>query len=407
MKVKSLLLSMCAIAALASCSQNDDEITSVNDAPEAKVTIKFAGSGAATRAGEIGTGDAVINKLTAFFFNSSGALIKSPVNANLATDVKNTNEVTLATTTDATQVVLVANAPQGVDYTGVTNISKLKEVVISSLGVTIGENTPITQTSTNLTMSGWGGITMGENKGTATVQLHFISARISKITFKFTDVDSQAHYGANEAALDDPEQAWFTIKQAYLMTAQTKSTLIPDNATVSAWDGRFGPTTGFEYTGGVKWGTGQWQPAKGNHKVSADYLNSTISAPSSGTIDNVVGANPWYVFENNSTDQTAVVVEALCNIYNHDTKKTEKKSRYFTVYFGEKKAGASAGNFDIIKAGNDYSITLTAKSTFDPKTGTGGGSTPDPTKPSVEADVTITVNTATWTANATIDKEFG
>lgn len=404
MKVKSLLLSMCAIAALASCSQNDDEITSVNDAPEAKVTIKFAGSGAATRAGGIGADDAVINNLTAFFFNSSGALIKSPVEANLTTDVNNTNEVTLATTTDATQVVLVANTPVGVDYTGVTNISKLKEVVISSLGATSGGNTSINQTSTNLTMSGWGGITMGENKGTATVQLHFISAKISKITFKFTDVESQAHYAANEEGLTNPETGWFTIKQAYLMTAQTKSTLIPDNATVDAWNGRFGPTTGFEYTGGIAWGTGDWQPTKSDYKVSTDYLNKTISAPSSGIIENVVGTNPWYVFENNSPDQTAVVVEAICNIYDEASKTTKKESRYFTVYFGEKKA--ASGNFDIIKAGNDYSITLTANGTFDPKTGTSGGATPDPTKPSVEADVTITVNTATWTANATIEKEF-
>ena len=47
MKVKSLLLSMCAIAALASCSQSDDEIPggTGSDAPEAKVILKLEGSG--------------------------------------------------------------------------------------------------------------------------------------------------------------------------------------------------------------------------------------------------------------------------------------------------------------------------------------------------------------------------
>lgn len=42
MKVKKILLSMCAIAALASCSQNDDVAVPTDSAPPAKVTIRFA-----------------------------------------------------------------------------------------------------------------------------------------------------------------------------------------------------------------------------------------------------------------------------------------------------------------------------------------------------------------------------
>ena len=76
MKVKKILLSMCAIAALASCSQNDDVAVPTDSAPPAKVTIRFAGSEGMTRA--IGSDDAVVNNLTAFFFNTAGALIKAP-----------------------------------------------------------------------------------------------------------------------------------------------------------------------------------------------------------------------------------------------------------------------------------------------------------------------------------------
>lgn len=51
MKVKSLFLSMCAIAALASCSQSDDVAPAGSDAPEAKVILKLEGDGVnATRA---------------------------------------------------------------------------------------------------------------------------------------------------------------------------------------------------------------------------------------------------------------------------------------------------------------------------------------------------------------------
>lgn len=55
---------MCAIAALASCSQNDDVAVPTDSAPPAKVTIRFAGSEGMTRA--IGSDDAVVNNLTAF-----------------------------------------------------------------------------------------------------------------------------------------------------------------------------------------------------------------------------------------------------------------------------------------------------------------------------------------------------
>lgn len=50
---------MCAIAALASCSQNDDVAVPTDSAPPAKVTIRFAGSEGMTRA--IGSDDAVVN----------------------------------------------------------------------------------------------------------------------------------------------------------------------------------------------------------------------------------------------------------------------------------------------------------------------------------------------------------
>ena len=83
MKVKSLLLSMCAIAALASCSQSDDEIPggSGSDAPEAKVILKLEGTGdrATSRAAGIPAGldaeNSKVNDLTVFIFNQSGIVI--------------------------------------------------------------------------------------------------------------------------------------------------------------------------------------------------------------------------------------------------------------------------------------------------------------------------------------------
>ena len=168
---------MCAIAALASCSQNDDVAVPTDSAPPAKVTIRFAGREGMTRA--IGSDDAVVNNLTAFFFNTAGALIKTPMPV-AGNDLK--PKITLATTTDASQVVLVANVPAGTKFDAVTSLSKLKEFVVSSLGTEASGNFPINQTKTNLMMSGWGAINMNadDNTGTANVKLHFMAAKIEK-----------------------------------------------------------------------------------------------------------------------------------------------------------------------------------------------------------------------------------
>lgn len=401
MKVKNLFLSMCAIAALASCSQNEDvPAPTGNDAPEAKVTINFAGNEADTRA--IGTDDAKVNNLTAFFFNSSGALIKTPMPVE---NSKLNTTITLATTTDASQVVLVANTVAGTNFAGVTNITKLKEFIVSSLGTPQSGNSPVNQTATNLTMSGWGAINMNttNNTGTANVKLHFMAAKIKTLKVSWTGTN-QGKYSDTEAALDGTD-AWFTIKQAYLMMAQTNSTLVPDGASATAWTGKFTPST-FAYAGGLAWGTPPWTtaPASTNPVKATDYLATTIPNSSSNAVANILNGKPWYVFENNSSNPTGVILEVVCMIKN-DQSQLEKKTKYFTVYFGEKKTG-EAGNQANIEGGKTYDINLTLNGSFDPSTGTGGGGTEDPTKPSVDANVTVTVTPAEWTANVTIDKNF-
>lgn len=398
MKVKKILLSMCAIAALASCSQNDDVAVPTDSAPPAKVTIRFAGSEGMTRA--IGSDDAVVNNLTAFFFNTAGALIKTPMPV-AGNDLK--LKITLATTTDASQVVLVANVPAGTKFDAVTSLSKLKEFVVSSLGTEASGNFPINQTKTNLTMSGWGAINMNadDNTGTANVKLHFMAAKIEtlKVTIGGKNV---GHYADTEDGVTDDK--WFTIKQAYLMMAQTNSVLLPATD-LGAWTGAFTPAT-FAYAGGLAWGTRPWEnpPVNPDPVKATDYLQTTIPAgATSNVIDNILVSAPWYVFENASPNATGVVLEVVCNV-RKDNNTLEKESRYFTMYFGEKKTGDS-GNQPILNAGQRYSINIALNGSFDSGDGTGGGTT-DPTKPSVDANVEITVAPAEWTAVAVINKEF-
>ena len=313
-------------------------------------------------------------------------------------------KITLATTTDASQVVLVANVPAGTKFDAVTSLSKLKEFVVSSLGTEASGNFPINQTKTNLTMSGWGAINMNadDNTGTANVKLHFMAAKIEtlKVTIGGKNV---GHYADTEDGVTDDK--WFTIKQAYLMMAQTNSVLLPATD-LGAWTGAFTPAT-FAYAGGLAWGTAPWETVPvGTTPVKAtDYLQTTIPAgAASNVIDNILVSAPWYVFENASPNATGIVLEVVCNI-RKDNSTLEKESRYFTMYFGEKKTGDS-GNQPILNAGQRYSINIALNGSFDPGDGTGGGGTTDPTKPSVDANVEITVAPAEWTAVAVINKEF-
>lgn len=399
MKVKNLLLSMCAVAALASCSQNEDLSAPGNNGQEAKVTIRFAGN--ETRA--IGVDDAVVNDLTAFFFNPAGAIIKTPTKV---ASVDNAS-ITLATTTDASQVVLVANTGT-VDFSSVTTVAKLKEFVVSSLGTLAGDNYPINQTTTNLTMSGWGAINMNTdtNTGTASVSLHFIAAKIKTLKVAWGTVN-HGHYADGALSADK----WFKVKQAYLMMAQTNSTIVPSTASATAWGGGFTPAT-VAYAGGLAWDTAPWDqiPAGTSPVKATDYLQATIPGATGNAIDNILVSNPgtvskpWYVFENASANATGVILEILCNI-KKDDGTFDAKTKYFTVYFGEKKTG-DTGNQESIEGGKTYDINLTLNGSFDPENGTGGGGTEDPSKPSVDANVTIEVTPAVWVANVTINKDF-
>ena len=79
MKVKKILLSMCAIAALASCSQNDDVVPAGAGGEEARVVLKLEGDAVDTRADVSATEEgAKIKDITVFFLIRQGLLLVLP-----------------------------------------------------------------------------------------------------------------------------------------------------------------------------------------------------------------------------------------------------------------------------------------------------------------------------------------
>lgn len=417
MKVKGLFLSMCAIAALASCSQNEDAVPlSGNDAPKAQVTLKLEGDGVNSRAagdleGSAREDGAKIKNVTVFFFNQTDFIVGTP---QYVADPATLASTPLTTTTDATQIVVIANLGSdlsGTTFKSVSSLSQLKKVDFSAINDAAGTKS-VNQSATNLYSSGMGAITMGTGDqatiGNATVQLHFISARIDKVKIAWK---ADQHYAANKNDFENTATNWFYIKQVYMMKAQTNSPLLPaDAAANGTWTGGFTPQT-YAFAGGVAWGTAPWEwPADaGTAPVQTDdYLVATMPAAANNSIDNVFGTDPnhkaWYLFENTPTSNhpTGLIVEIVWRSKEDSTKPDELLSKYFTVYFGEKMA---SGTQPLLEAGKTYNMSIALNGDFKPGGNAGGGGD-DPDKPSVDSQITVTVDAAQWTTTDEIVKEF-
>lgn len=400
MKVKSLLLSMCAVAALASCSQNDDVTPAGSDAPKATVTLKLEGDGVDTRAAEEATEDgAAIKNVTVFFFNQTGLIVGTPQFIT-ATNIGNP----ITTTTDAAEVVVIANLG---DKTGdgtfntISSLSQLQKLDFSSVdGGATGAT--VNQSKDNLYSSGMGAITFNDNTGTANVQLHFVAAKIKTVKIAWT---ANQNYAATESELTSDDTKWFTIKKVYMMTAQTKSPLIPANTVDASWGG-FVPQA-YDFAGGVAWGTAPWLWTGDNApKQTDDYLVLAADLTATGDkIDNALASKSWYLFENSpaSTHPTGLVIEVLWRSKDQSTDANDLLTKYFTMYFGE--AGANGTTQPLLTAGKTYDMALSLKGDFKPGGNAGGGGD-DPTKPSVDASVTVTVTAAHWTTTDEITKDF-
>lgn len=406
MKVKSLFLSMCAIAALASCSQSDDVTPAGSDAPKATVTLKLEGDGVNTRAAgtsEAATEDgAAIKNVTVFFFNQTGFIVGAPQFITAA-DINNP----ITTTTDAAEVVVIANLGDKTGdgtFNGIASLSQLQRLDFSSIAGSAGSFT-VNQSKDNLYSSGMGAITFNDNTGTASVQLHFVSAKIKTVKIAWT---ANQHYAADEATLTSDASKWFTIKKVYMMTAQTNSPLIPANTADASWGG-FVPQT-YAFAGGVAWGTAPWQWTGDNEpKQTGDYLAAAAdlveSTANANQIDNALSSKSWYLFENSpaSAHPTGLVIEVLWRSKDQSTDANDLLTKYFTMYFGEKGAGSTTQ--PLLTAGKTYDMALSLKGDFKPGGNAGGGGD-DPTKPSVDASVTVTVTAAHWTTTDEITKDF-
>lgn len=419
MKVKSLLLSMCAIAALASCSQSDDEIPGgASNAPEAKVILKLAGSGeqatgrAAGIPGDLDTQNGKVNNLTVFIFNQSGLVITKQYIGTPATGANS-----ISTTTDAKKVAVVANTGDltttGGAFASVASEEALKAVLSDMLVNPDDPAGAVTHKDANLYMSGINDLSAfsddgnGGQQATVTVSLHFLSARIQlkEITFNGGTVTDNVYAQANDFATN--ANANFTITRVYLMNAQRVTHFLP--ATAGGSD--YITQDLKQYTGGVAWSAPWTGTAPNQFKPNNEYTIEAGTdkfipgtAPAQNTISDI---GHWYTFANTGVSDianhpTALVVEVKWRKVKADADVSEEvQTMYFTTYFG-------GGDKNELEAGKAYTVKLALNGNFKPTNqgGSGGGGTTDPTKPTVNSSVEVTVTPASWTLVPDISKEW-
>lgn len=403
MKMKSILVSMLAIAALASCTRQEfiDPPGPGTQGEKMLVDVTLT-SGELTKATGVPTAneDRAINDITVFFLNATDQIVSRHyvLGSSLTDDQTDPTKktTTIETRTTATQMMVIANI--GEDRTGTgantTLYVSTREQLVNVVQDLV-KDTPLVpvQTKGKVLMSGEGTVStmtpnpnQGDPNATAAVTLDFISAKItlSKIT---VGSDAKGTYGTD-----------YKFTRAFLLNVQRNSHYFPTA------DSYIPTAKGF--VNGVAWGD-NWGTDPNNPAlpVVADFnetLNITdVTTPS----ENIAH---WYVFENDpagvatADNPTILVVEVeWTKVKGNGAEIPEQKvKKMFNVIFGP-------GDKGVIKAGQAYNVELTFNGDFRPESdgGTGGGGSDNPDQPNVSANVAITVTPASW-QDATTPKPF-
>lgn len=383
MKVKSIFLSMLAIAALASCSKEEATIPPGSEGGEKVIELTIGGAPLSVKSTTASNNDAdqTITDLTVFGVSTTGAIVTKKYfsGTDVAAGAGQAKSVNFETKTTTESLYAIANI--GSDLTGgdlnVSTLADLKTKTASLLKTSGNDKVP-SQTQGNVLMSGTTStITLQSGTTyTASITLGFISTKLILHQLK-RGAGSQGNYGTD-----------FTIEGAILNNVQTSAHYV-------ATSGSYIPTT-------LTWATGLTTSSTITDKVT-DFNNTiTIGTSTDFNANKVVDLNyHWYVFENNNDGQPTTLL--LHYKWKAKSSDTTMKDMYFPVTL---KAGQG---FDgKLEPGRAYSITMTLSGDFRTSTdggGSGGGGTEDPDKPVTNGSITVTVTPTAWNT-ASVDKEF-
>ena len=383
MKMRSILLSVLAIAVLASCAKDNGLLENPDvNAPEAMVTLRLKGNGGTRVVGlptDLETKNKKVSNLTVFFFNGDDLVNKVYLADSELTDNKVKGVKTKAS---AKTVVVIANIGSDQTTTGIFAGVTNKTSLVAATG-SLTDKTSLTQSDQNVYMSGEGTISYadGGKIGSAAVALNFVSARIDLKVIDFS--------GA--IAKGSVYDTHFKVSDIYLMRVQSATHFLPAGS---------GDAVKYIEKGSrVFWGGSAWESTTtaepSDYVVNAEYKVATI--PTTLTSNKMEDLGHWYVFDNNEVDDPTVLVVKV------DWFK-DGVSPAVPLFFNVTFNGTDQVQ---IRSGHTYTVSLKLNGNLKPEGdgGTGGGGEEDPDTPTVDAAVDITVTAAEWTPKI-IDKEW-
>ena len=401
MKMKSIFLSMLAIAALASCTTENFNVdppgpgTGPQEGEKMEVNISIKGA-EKTKAANAAKKDTKINDITVFFLDGAGKIItkhflSTVTDPKISVDGGGIATATIDTRSTVTKMMVIANVGEDrtkstFDVSTQTQLLGVTENLLGTESPNAG-TTPI-QVTEYVIMSGTGDVTNmtpsiegGPSTASASVDLTFIPAKITISNIQLGK-DVQGVYGTN-----------FTFTRAFLLNVQTKSHYFPAG---NVGGGSYIPDAKLfinGYTWNTKWGDDP------NHTVVNEFNQDLTIKDMTGPATDQAH---WYVFENNptsaATSENPTILVLEVNWMKASAAETAGEAVYEPKWFNVIFAPGDKG---VIKAGQAYNVTFTINSDFRTEAqGGNGGGTDKPGDINVSANVSVTVTPTDWANNA-------
>lgn len=336
-----------------SCTNENSDIADGNDA---QLTIGITNTDSKA-VGEVPVaGDNKVNNFVAYVFTNDGRLEEAIESAN-GGEVTSTKVTTMAK-----KVYVVANRTK----TQIGSVSRLDDL-LGKLG-DLANGGVCTQSSASggsVWATGSADLSFTLNKtsnkyeGTVSVSLTFVPARIT------LEVKNTITEGTDYSF----EMKGVAVLNANKETKFFGTSLVPSSVSYYA---------GLDMTGMA-------------------YIPTTYSTISflHDTYSSSATKFHYYVFENSAT--TEAQFPTILTAYGDLIKKSDgsKETRYFPLHFASYDVAGES-----VTRGKSYNVVMTMTGSADNLPGT-----VDPTKPSINADLKITISAAAWTPKA-IEKDF-
>lgn len=350
--MKKLIYSSLAFIALVffstSCSRSDNSaIPDEDPGTPAVMTIRFEQPMSRTVGAPVYANESAITQGMVFVFNSSTGFLDGT-----ATFTSVTAPVTVHITAGVRDVYVVANADPA-NFSTVAQVSDLYNIT--------NKCTFESMTGTNLPMSGYKLAVQATSAtvaspATATVPLNFICGRV---TIQW-DLSQLPTY-----------MTGFTVKDAYLLNVKSSSDYFSSASTVALTSN----------VSAYLYGKASIQGSSGTYLPALTYTNTyNAGLDLTDVTTNGNNNNYFYVMENSVVaSPTLVVIEGTF------TENGVITTYYYPIVInGSLNSGGN--NSSAISRGNAYNVKAIIK----------GFGNDDPYNPIVNANLDVTINTATW-----------